>query len=371
MKSGQKSLLMRKSAKAILLFSFIICTLSVVEAQISIDQSDMPSIDDTVRISTGLNLDFIDYTQSGEDYDWDFSQLTPIHQRVDTFQDPWAMALIYKLYFGLFSNLAVRAAENLPIPGFPFSDMYNFYDKSSGDFRTVGIGVSISGIAVPFKYDSPDLIYDFPLTYQDNWSSQAYFAEGIPGIGYLKMSKTHSDTVDGWGTLTTPYGTFDVLRIKSEIVENDSLYLDSLGMGLPVNRNYTVYQWVGKGQKLPLLQITSSLAGLIVDYVDSARVIVEGINQTEIVKDNEINIFPNPAKDIVNISFDMRQTSHVNLKLFDLKGMEVAAIFNGNIEQGQSNVTFSFRELGITPGIYIVQLKSGGSLISKRIIYYP
>ncbi|NOY50180.1 MAG: T9SS type A sorting domain-containing protein [Chlorobi bacterium] len=371
MKSYYKSSSKSKSAKAILLFSLMFCSIIIAEAQISIDQSDMPSVDDTLRISTGLNLDFIDYAQSGEDYDWDFSQLVPIHQRVDTFQDPWSMALIYKLYFGLFSNLAVRAAENLPVPGFPFSDVYNFYDKSPGDFRAVGLGVSIAGIPIPFKYDNPDLIYDFPLNYQDQWSSQAYFAESIPGMGYLRMSKTHSDTVDGWGTLTTPYGTFDVLRIKSEIIENDSLYLDSLEVGIPVNRNYTVYQWVGKGQKLPLLQITSGLAGLIVDYVDSARVIVEGIDQTEIVKNNKINIFPNPAKDIVNISFDMRETSHVNLKLFDLKGMEIADIFNGNIEQGQSNITFSFMEFGTTPGIYIVQLKSGGSLISKRVIYTP
>ena len=84
---------------AILLISQIL-----LQAQITVDSSDMPYPNDTIRISTGLNLDFIDYIETGEDFTWDFSELMPIFQTIDTFISPSQTPFIYQIFFVLFNQ---------------------------------------------------------------------------------------------------------------------------------------------------------------------------------------------------------------------------------------------------------------------------
>jgi hypothetical protein len=361
----------RKFKQSLFLLFFLTGMAFAATAQISIVDSDMPYVDDTVRVSTGLNLNFIDYTETGEDYLWDFSELLPINQRVDTFLSPWSMPLVYKLFFGLTSNLAVRGAGNMPIPGFPFSDIFNFYDNRSQNYRAMGLGISISGFPVPFNYDDPDVVYDFPVEFQNSWNSQAHFAQEVPVIGYLRMTKIHTDTVDGWGTLITPYGTFEVLRLKSDVHEYDSIYMDSLDIGIPITRDYTVYRWLGKGQKIPLLQITTTLGGVLAEYVDSVRTTFDAINEQAFVQNNEVKIFPNPTSGVFRLQFEMLDKQQLEVALFDLQGKEIALIYQGVPGKGKTNLSFDLHDRKLLPGAYIIRLRAGGSLITKKIIYQP
>jgi len=267
--------------------------------------------------------------------------------------------------------VAVRSIQDVPIPGIPFTDMYNFYDNRADNYRAIGLGVSISGIPIPFKYDNPDLVYDFPMEYQNNWTSQAHIAQGIPGVGYLRMTRNHADTVDGWGTLLTPYGTFEVLRLKSVVDEYDSIYVDSLNIGIPINRNYTIYQWLGKDQKIPLLQITSSLGGVVVDYIDSIRVDIDGIVNTPLTANNELKAFPNPTQDKMQLQFDLLNGQNIEIKLIDMQGKEVLMIYSGYKQQGLAKLDINFTEMKIPPGLYFLQLQSGNASISKKVIFNP
>ncbi|MCF6171151.1 MAG: T9SS type A sorting domain-containing protein [Bacteroidales bacterium] len=354
-----------------LLLALLISTFSfAATAQITIDQSDMPSVNDTVRSSTGLNLDFIDYTATGEDFLWDFSQLIPISQRVDTFSSPLSLPFTYWL-FALNSDYGVKGFEGLPIPGFPLSDEYDFYKKKNDGYRATGTGISIFGFPFPIAYDEPDLLYGFPMAYQTSWASQSHFAQDLPAIGYLRMTRVHVDTVDGWGTLITPFGTFEVLRLKSEVSETDSIYLDSLEIGIPVTRNYTLYQWLGKGQKVPLLQIASNLGGVVVEYVDSARVIISGTNEEPFVRNNDLQLFPNPTANRVKLQFEMLKKQEVAVKLYDLYGREVLNIYEGMLPQGKAEMDFSFKNLNMVHGHYLIQFRAGKRTVNRKIIYKP
>jgi len=97
--------------------------------------------------------------------------------------------------------------------------------------------------------------------------------------------------VDGWGNLITPYGTFQTIRIKSQWVENDSVYLDSLGLGFPIVRNVTEYKWMGKNQGEPLLQITEEGLMKTAMYRD----IINHAGFSEIRKES-VTVYPNPTK---------------------------------------------------------------------------
>ncbi|HTX87756.1 MAG TPA: T9SS type A sorting domain-containing protein, partial [Bacteroidales bacterium] len=155
-----------------------------------------------------------------------------------------------------------------PVPGVPVTHPLTFFHNGSAGYSDVGFAVTMMGIPVPLRYDNPELIYSFPLTTGSTWSSQSSVSIALPGLGAYYTSRQRSGVADGWGTLVTPYGTFQVIRVKSVLEEFDSIYIDSLGTGIPVHRSITQYQWLGKGQGVPLLEIDQEGPGATAYYRD-------------------------------------------------------------------------------------------------------
>jgi hypothetical protein len=77
------------------------------------------------------------------------------------------------------------------------------------------------------------------------------------------------------------------------------------------------------------------------------------LQATSIVAVNRMKIYPNPVKDQTSIMFTLDKTSHVSLSLLDLSGKQLRALFNGNLQQGDHSMQFSFSNLN--SGIYTVR----------------
>jgi hypothetical protein len=266
-------------------FVFLVVTAFVLyipgRAQIIIDQTDMPSEGDTLRVSV-TNIIPVDFTKTGRDTTWNFNMLEPLSQRVDTFLNMSATPLEYRFIFipELVANLASPRAGGSFFPGVPVSDYFNFYKKSATAFSDVGFAFKIQGIPVPAKYDNPDKYYILPLDTSENWSSASEFSISIPGMFYFSFQRSRSSFTDGWGSLITPFGTFETIRVRSDVIEHDSVYIDSLGFGFGVDRNFTEYKWLGKGQGIPLLQINSEGLVSTALYRDSVRASVTTLTVT-------------------------------------------------------------------------------------------
>ncbi len=353
-----------------LLLVGILTIILQLNGQISINNTDMPAPDDIVRTSIGLNLDFIDYQETGENYSWDFSQLIPISQSMDTFVGLMEVPLIYLFVFSNSSNLVNEKNNSIPIPDFPITNTYTFFNNTANYFGIAGDGFTLSGIPIPLEFGSPDKLYRFPMNYGNIGDSYAEYSLGLQGFGYISKEISRSNIVDGWGTLTTPYGTFEVLRQKSEVVEFDSLYVDSIGIGLPIYREYTEYSWLGKGQKIPLLKITSGFGGLIVTYIDSVRVMPSGVaNQLDQIFD-DFRIFPVPTHDVINISFELHSVSDIEISIYNPIGNRVVNKNLINIMPGDVSLKLSTRKFGLQDGIYLVNIISNNQQITKKLILY-
>ncbi len=229
--------------------------LSPALAQISVNQSDMPSADDTIRVSM-TNVVPAGYAETAMDTSWNYASLEALSQRVDTFASTASTPSIYQLIFVLQggANLAYPRSSS-PIPGFPISDGFTFFKNSSASYSDLGSAYTIQGLPLPAKYDIPDKLYQFPLTPGLSWSSNSSFALAVPDFAYYGTQRTRTSQVDGWGSLTTPFGTFQTIRVKSNLTIHDSIYVDSLGTGFSVNRNITEYKWLAKDKGIPVLQI--------------------------------------------------------------------------------------------------------------------
>ena len=349
-------------------FVFILLAFQIpLIAQITIESSDMPSPGDTVRLSTGLNTDFIDYTETGENFVWNFSQLIPVIQTVDTFVPPSETPFYYQIFFALYSNLAHRYMRDIPIPGFELTDIYYYFKNESSKFSNIGYAVSISGFPIPIRFDHPDVFYRFPLHYGDVDSSASHFAFGVDDFGYVLIDRTRKNKVDGWGTITTPFGTFETLRIKSDVHEFDSIYIDSLQMGIPLDRYYTEYKWLAKGQKEPVLQITTDyLGGAVVVYRDSARMNLNAVHEYTI-GENTMAVYPNPASSVLFVEFDLLQASVVDLSVTDISGKQ---LFHRKItgRTGFNRTTLNLNSLTLKGGMCLINLAAGTQVVTKKLI---
>lgn len=267
----------------------------LIHAQITITQNDMPAIGDTLRVSTTVLLPGIDPAQTGPGFNWDYSNLQPQNQRVERFESITSTPFLYQIIFNQnVANLAnpIDAVDFLP--GFEISDAYIYYKKNPTNYVRPGYAVTALGIPVPMKFDQPELLYTFPLTITSaKDSSQSNYSLEFPGLGYFSIERKRVNEVDGWGSLTTPFGTFDVLRVKSTVFERDSLYLDSIQSGMPIIRNYIEYQWLGNSQGIPLLTITQEGPATTAVYRDIAQnfnpLVVTGDDQT-ICKGDSVNV---------------------------------------------------------------------------------
>jgi hypothetical protein len=73
----------------------------------------------------------------------------------------------------------------------------------------------------------------------------------------------------------------------------------------------------------------------------------------------DVRVSPNPSKDFINISFELKYSGKVNVEVFDLAGNLIDQIYSGIGESGLNQFRWNFREKNhIAPGIYICSVSS-------------
>lgn len=258
--------------KAVVTFAGLMLTIAL-QAQITITRDDMPNIGDTLRVSTSPILFGHDPSLTGPGYTWDYSDLLPTAQTVERYVDISTPPALYQFVFNfLVANLASPIETIDFIPDVSITDAYIYYKDNPTNYVRAGYAATLMGIPIPMKFDIPELLYTFPLSVNSlKDSSLSNYSLNLPTIAYFSIERKRVNQVDGWGSLTTPFGTFDVLRVRSDIYERDSLYVDSLQTGFPIVRNYTEYQWLGNNQGIPLLSITVEGPMTTVRYRDIAQ----------------------------------------------------------------------------------------------------
>ncbi|KAA0244619.1 MAG: T9SS C-terminal target domain-containing protein, partial [Chlorobiota bacterium] len=90
-------------------------------------------------------------------------------------------------------------------------------------------------------------------------------------------------------------------------------------------------------------------------------------NPTEVVDNYELSQnYPNPFNPTTTISYSIKTSGEVSLKVYDMLGTEVASLVNENQEAGNYSVTFNASNL--PSGIYVYALTSGNFVDTKKLI---
>ncbi|MCB0650294.1 MAG: Omp28-related outer membrane protein [Saprospiraceae bacterium] len=95
--------------------------------------------------------------------------------------------------------------------------------------------------------------------------------------------------------------------------------------------------------------------------------VVNGI-QLPGIDESAFIISPNMIKDHANISFEMPEfTPSAQLSITDLQGKTVSVLHDGSLQQGTNGFEF-YRSGHFPAGLYVVRLKIGNQVISRKII---
>ena len=338
-------------------------------SQITITNNDMPSPGDTIRKSLSVVIPGLDYTSTGPNYSWDFSTLQPISQTVDTFVTVNSVPFLYQLVFipNIVANLAQKFNGLDAFPQLPVTDPYQFYRKTTTNFNDVGYAVSVTGIPIPIRLNPADVVYKLPLAYDNKDSSLASGQLGVPDIGFVSIQRKRVNHVDGWGTLTTPYGTYNVLRLKSTVTETDSIYIDSISFGQQIQRNYIEYKWLTNGKKQPLMQVTEEGPLVQVNYIDN--IFDPGVGITEYQNPEiDIVIAPNPVTDYAIIAFDLNKPAKTRISVLSLAGSEIMEIFTGDLMAGRQFHTLNITRKQLPLGVYLLRVETNGNQATRKFI---
>ncbi|HEX9654048.1 MAG TPA: T9SS type A sorting domain-containing protein [bacterium] len=75
--------------------------------------------------------------------------------------------------------------------------------------------------------------------------------------------------------------------------------------------------------------------------------------------------YPNPFNPSTTIQFAVPTTSHVSMKLFDLRGREVGTLLDNRMPAGEYKL--QFEATGLASGVYFYRMQSDGFVQSRKL----
>lgn len=235
----------------------------------------------------------------------------------------------------------------------------SFMGFTNNIFREYGTRSTYDGMSFGVQYSDPFNHFAFPFSFQDTGGDT--YAGEVYGIGTNNaITGTQSYVVDGWGTVITPFGTFDnVLRITETSVET---MVTSPTINMITNTIQT--SWYSPDYPVPVMVINtdhSSIMGMPTDSSQAVAALVSytpatvGLNYRK--SQNTLSIYPNPTTDQITISAE-GLTENAVLNIYSATGKltkQVSLTANEKVDVSD-----------LSPGIYIAVLQVNGKRYAQR-----
>lgn len=359
-----------KKAYLFIAFSIIFLNLNSQELNVLM----MPQTADTFFYRNITNISDIDESETGENYFWDFSEITSNNWIADTFVSISSTPIAYSAVFNNPMSPDYRATIasprrdiSIPVGGFSFSRVYNFYKLNEGEdansFTQIGIAATVNNIPIPIKHGEIDIIYQLPSYFGHQDSSYSHYKASIPTIGFYQHQQTRYNYFDGYGTLKTPAETYEnVIRVKTVIEARDSIFSQQYNFPFALNSTTIEYKWYAQGHVGAVAQISITGSGNNNIKSFKYRDIPE---ETSNVNENEIysvNIYPNPASEKINFDFGNSEIPK-HIRIYDISGK---IIYENNKPSRME--TLNTKDHNIRSGNYLYTLTYENKEHSSTII---
>lgn len=234
-----------------------IATCTTLFAQITLSTADMPAVPSTLyngvdTLPTGMTLG-----QNGANRTWNFA--AALRHITDTIQHKLPSATPYASNFTA-ANDAAQVKTN-----------FGFFQNSAGGYNCLGLAGDLlnNGSSLDVTFNPQMEVYKFPTAYNNKFTGTYGFVKEVSGASVgqpvdrirVTFTATYFDTIDAWGMITTPIGTYSTIRQKR--VERNRTKVETRALSfLPYttvsdvyDTTYT-YTWLAKVTKGPVLTAT-------------------------------------------------------------------------------------------------------------------
>lgn len=337
----------------------ILSFLATSNAQISLLSTDMSNVGDQI-------VRYIDSIPSygpgsaGANQTWDFSgapnEFTETTNVLTVGATPYAST---------FSGSSYAMQGN--------TNSYLYFTETASSFITDGVAGDLLGtgelIEAPF---SPSLtLHEFPRTYADFYSDTYGFvaeADGStfsPPVDMVRLTHTGTvyDTTDGYGTLITPIGSYNALRVKTtsytrNIIEFKLFPFSSWSELSDELSTAVSYSWHAKQEKLAIAEYSYDSIGnpgrLI--YSTVPPVINVGIVSNE--SSSKTFLYPQPANDRMQVGGLDATADMYTAEVYGIAGNK---IWEGKLEQNYLDVS------DLTVGSYLLRIRNSDGVFEETL----
>jgi hypothetical protein len=87
--------------------------------------------------------------------------------------------------------------------------------------------------------------------------------------------------------------------------------------------------------------------------------------EDKIVNAGNVSIYPNPAREFVNIKYEILNSSNVTFEMYNMAGRLVANQNQGYASEGSYTVEFPVNNL--ESGMYMLVIKTGNSQVANKV----
>lgn len=313
--------------KKTILSLFALTVAFAAAAQVTITTADVAPVFTVVRQANDT-APTVTVGAAGTNQTWNYTALQ--NQREDTLTFTLPNFTPYGSTFP-GANLAAVLGAN--------GTAFTYLNNSAAELNIQGQAADPLGVgvmAIPFS--NPESMIQFPAAYGSSWIDtatgivQAYYGMD-PGIGFtvdsfrIHLFVKKTTDYDGWGSITTPSGTYNVLRQNSLRVEYDTIDIYAFGNWAPnffsqmdSNRVYT--HWAN-GIGFPVCEITE---GQDLGQVTSATYLINTalIGIADDFRDDHTSAYPNPANEIINFGF--AEANVKSIQIMDMNGKLIETI---------------------------------------------
>lgn len=326
-------------------------------AQIVIDESDMPTIGSGSIDYSTIGEQSLTIGPSGANQDW-------------TIPD-------YEWETGS-PTMLLDASQSTYASYFPTAT-HCFAEDTTEDewvllyWRLAASGLYLTGLVSKDEEEEPMIgvldneltFFQLPMTYGTSWTTVASFSvEVFPGI-FVTHQDSVIDVVDGWGTLHTPFGSWESLRLKEHTYSTMTIP----GQPPQTEQQYN-YQWITEqpftGANMEPVDGDTS-AVFTFGHVSVSQTITE---QAEPVRGPVAANFavgqnyPNPFNPTTSLPITLNRAAHVEVTVYNELGEVVS---HEAYRFGPGNHTVNFDGSAWASGSYFAQVKCGSQRLTKQM----
>jgi hypothetical protein len=242
---------------------------------------------------------------------------------------------------------------------FNSSGTWVYYKGTSSAWQNNGY---VTGAGTVLSYSDMEDMLRFPFTYNNTYTDPWAVTYIQSSYTYYRWGTT-TVTADGYGTLTTPDGTFtNVTRVHFVQDYKDSTNIASTPFVITYQNDE--YMWYLNGNHNPIAAVytfTSSMGSPVTGGLYMSGV-VSGVNDFAALA--SLSLAPNPANEQTNFTLNLTEEKEISISLYNSIGQEVGMPVTAAGIAGENKIAVSIAEL--PDGVYFGMVSLDGAQVSSR-----